>query len=79
MITRISRSFIEAQVGHKAVTILGEGLLRMEGQPDYVVYESSIKYWDGPEKEPIDAAAREVILADVVAEMQRRGMVVAVE
>jgi hypothetical protein len=79
MITKISRGFVEAQVGNKTVTILGEGLLRMEGQLDYVIYKDSIECWDGPAKEPIDSVTREAILADVLVEMQERGMTVEVE
>jgi len=79
MITKISRGFVEMRVGDRSVTIFGEGLLPMAGQPDYVIYKNSIEYWDGPEKDPIDAATRQSILDDLVKEMRERGMKVAVE
>ena len=79
MITKISRGSIEVQVGDRTVTILGEGLLRTKGLPDFVLYQDSIEYWEGPEKEPIDPVTRKAILAAVLEEMQQRGMRVAVE
>jgi len=79
MITKVSRGFIELRVGSKSLTILGEGLLQMKGQPDYVIYEDSIESWDGPEKEPIDAGTRQVILDDLVKEMREQGMKVEIE
>ena len=79
MITKMSPGYLRVQMGERTVTIEGEGLVRMEGQPDYVIYKDSIRQWDSPHVEPIDEVTKQQILHDVVLELEEQGVKVAVE
>ena len=79
MITKMSQGYVRVQVGERAVTIEGEGLVHMEGQPDYVIYKDSIRQWDPPDSKPIDETMKQQILCGVVSELEQQGVKVAVE
>jgi hypothetical protein len=65
----INRGLVVAKVGRRTAKVGGEALLA--GDPDFVVYASSLTAWsDGT---PMTAEEKVDLLDDLVDEAQRRG------
>lgn len=63
----VTPGHIVLRVRDRRIKVYGEALIRIPGQPDYVIFRNSITNWVSPTNEPVspsDAAEIEMILKD---------------
>lgn len=81
MILSVTKGSVQMKIGERTLTIGGEALLPMPGEPDYVVSLYDITCWDPPfESIEISTEEKKKILNIFVDEMlKERKMVVEIE
>lgn len=74
---RLTRSKVHLDVDGRGVTIDGEMLVPMEGQPDFVVFSGMMKNWD--DGDPISADDKQRILDQIRGEAEAQGVRIAID
>ena len=74
---KLSRSRLQIVVDGRPVTVPGEMLVPMEGQPDFVVFSGMLKAWD--DGTPISAEEKRRILEEVLGDAAVRGLRIAID
>lgn len=66
--------------GSKTATISGEALVRLPGQPDFIIYANSLKAWQhNINSVKILSKERDEVIKEVVRQLEIRGWRIEVE
>jgi hypothetical protein len=57
----ITPGHIVLRVGDRRIKLYGEALVRIPGQPDYVIFRNSITNWLSPTNEPVSPSDARLI------------------
>ncbi len=79
-IKRITRGHVEFEHEGRTAVIEGEGLLRGQGSPDFVLYRNTLNRWAPPnDADEIDEMLKQALLEELLVAFNERGMTAEIE
>jgi hypothetical protein len=79
-ITQITRSAIHIDCDEKSLTLMGEALQRVPGEPDFIIYSNTLQYWDPPfSNVRIDDETKRALLDEVTKILAERNIACRIE